>query len=118
MSSSEVNHPLAHENGGHQNLGDPRRKPPGLGRRTRGALGTAYPDLMWKTTTRPDRIVESLQMLLSQGVIDGLEIQDGDDHPYRVTLPVGIVPLSEYQASFFVLGAMVGHLRPVFTSCT
>jgi len=57
-------------------------------------------------------------MLQSQGVIDGLEIQDGDDHPYRVTLPVGIVPLNEYQAALFILGAMVGHLRSVFTSCT
>jgi hypothetical protein len=73
---------------------------------------------MWTSSTRTDRITESLQMLLSQGVIDDLEIQPGDDHPYRVTLPAGIVPLSEYQASFFVLGAMVGYLRPAFTSCT
>ena len=79
---------------------------------------TVYPDRMWTSSTRPDRIVESLQMLQSQGVIDGLEIQDGDDHPYRVTLPVGIVPLNEYQAALFILGAMVGHLRSVFTSCT
>lgn len=98
---------------------DPAGNPPGWDGKPEECLAlTVYPDRMWTSSTRPDRIVESLQMLQSQGVIDGLEIQDGDDHPYRVTLPVGIVPLNEYQAALFVFGAVVGHLRSVFTSCT
>src|SRR5690625_3967212 len=67
-----------------------------------------YPGLMWASPDRPGRIAEALQLLLAQGVIDGLELREGDAHPYLLTLPVGLVPMTEHQAAHFLVGAAVG----------
>ncbi|MFE6309428.1 hypothetical protein ACOQFV_29650 [Nocardiopsis changdeensis] len=48
-------------------------------------------------------------MLKGQGIIDGLEIlSNGEDKPYRVLLPAGLVHMDEDEASMFALGAVVG----------
>src|SRR5699024_9631739 len=48
---------------------DPAGNPPGWDGKPEERLAlTVYPDRMWTSSTRPDRIVESLQMLQSQGL--------------------------------------------------
>lgn len=68
---------------------------------------------MWTATTTHGQILEALTLLRAQGVIDDYTHQAGDPHPYRVTIPVGIVPLSDHQARFFLLGAATAHFGPM-----
>ena len=68
---------------------------------------------MWATRTRNSRIREGLDLLLAQAVIDGYTVNEDDEHPYRVTLPVGIVPLTEHQAAHFISGAVTAYLGPL-----
>ncbi|MBE3001163.1 hypothetical protein IDM40_21060 [Nocardiopsis sp. HNM0947] len=69
--------------------------------------------VMWASDTRGARVREGLTLLLSQGVIDDFEIRHEDEHPYRVTLPAGVVPLDEHQAAHFVLGAVSARFGPL-----
>ncbi|MEE2041306.1 hypothetical protein Q8791_29180 [Nocardiopsis sp. CT-R113] len=64
---------------------------------------------IWASDNRNGQIREALTMLLSQGVIDDFRISPEDEFPFRVTVPAGVVPMTEHQAAHFALGAAVGH---------
>lgn len=63
---------------------------------------------IWSRGDRRGQVEEALLMLEGQEIIDGLEILPGEDKPYRVRVPAGIVHLDEDEASMFALGAVVG----------
>lgn len=64
---------------------------------------------IWASDHRSGQIREALTMLLSQGVIDDFRITPEEEFPFRVTVPAGVVPMTEHQAAHFALGAAVGH---------
>ncbi|MFD6098146.1 hypothetical protein ACFVWN_12835 [Nocardiopsis flavescens] len=69
--------------------------------------------VMWASDNRAGKVREGLTLLLSQGLIDDFEIRPEDDHPYRVTMPVGVIPLTEHQAAHFLLGAVTARFGPL-----
>ncbi|MDT0329092.1 hypothetical protein [Nocardiopsis lambiniae] len=69
--------------------------------------------VMWASDNRAGKVREGLTLLLSQGLIDDFEIRPDDDLPYRVTMPVGIISLTEHQAAHFLLGAVTARFGPL-----
>ncbi|WP_436886293.1 hypothetical protein [Nocardiopsis dassonvillei] len=69
--------------------------------------------VMWASDNRAGKVREGLTLLLSQGLIDDFEIRPDDEHPYRVTMPVGVIPLTEHQAAHFLLGAVTARFGPL-----
>lgn len=72
--------------------------------------------VMWASDNRAGKVREGLTLLLSQGLIDDFEIRPDDEHPYRVTMPVGVIPLTEHQAAHFLLGAVTARFGPLARS--
>lgn len=67
---------------------------------------------MWSTSDTAGHVREGLMLLLQQGVIDDFAFTGDTALPYRVTIPAGVVPLSEHQARHFMLGAVTAHFGP------
>jgi hypothetical protein len=75
--------------------------------------GAGYPLFMWSSTDTDGKIREGLIFLLSQGIIDDFQVRAGDDFPFRIQVPAGVVPMNEKQVRHFMLGAVAAHFGPI-----
>ncbi|MBB6118969.1 hypothetical protein [Nocardiopsis algeriensis] len=72
---------------------------------------------MWAADNRAGRVREGLTLLLSQGLIEDFEIRPDDEHPYRVTMPAGVIALNENQVAHFLLGVVTARFGPLARRC-